>query len=167
MRKEKANGKIRGTVAAYLAHKGIDCSAVDPSMTFEELGALSDCCEPLALASDEAKAAAYARLSVLVAAIGPDLPEPANRLEAQAAALLDPGSAAAVRGYARKRGRAYLDWIEHGIRHPRGKAAADLAERWLKAAEARIELSGMRGDEAAETRRRALTMAAACLAAGR
>lgn len=164
MKPEKQQRKLRGSVAEYLAHKRI-ITSLDPSITFEMLDTLRECCEPLCLESEEAREAAYARLGVLKC----EKPGPAslasNPLEMQAAALLDPDQAAAVRGYARKRGRTYLRWLDHRIKHPRGKHRDDLAETWLKKAEAEIALNGYEGDRADQARRNALTMAAACLMA--
>jgi len=163
MTPEKASNKMRGSVLAYLAHKGIN-SSLNPSLTFAELAVLLECCDPLALEPEEARSAALARLAVLSGAEREQRPEPSNALERMASEILDPQKAAAVRGYARKSGFRYLHWITHKIMHPRGKGKRELAEAWLKKAEAEIEINGYDADKALQTRCQALTMAAACLA---
>ncbi len=163
MNPQKQQRKMRGSVLAYLTNKGID-SSLNPSLTFEQLDALQDYCEPLALETEQARTAALARLAVLKGPKLPKTPKPGNALEQRASEILDAEEAAAVRGYAKKRGTPYLHWLVHKLMHPRGKGKTELAEAWLKKAEAEIALNGYDEDQAFETRRQALSMAAACLA---
>lgn len=163
MTPEKASSKMRGSVLAYLNNKGIN-SSLNPSLTFGQLAVLLDYCDPLCLESEEARKAALARLSVLTAAEREQMPEPSNALETKAAAILDPHTAAAVRGYAMKGGTAYLHWLAHKLMHPRGKGKREMAEIWLKKAEAEIAIGNYDREKALQTRRQALSMAAACLA---
>lgn len=152
--------KMAGSVAAYLDHRGV-AHGVPAGLTFAMLCDLAECCDPLALESAEAREAAYARLAVLKA--NAPIYTPLNPLEEKAAGLLTVDEAAAVRGYARKRGIGYARHIIHVITHPRGKSAETLAEAELKLAEAVIAIQPERVADLGEYRAHALSKAAAHL----
>lgn len=161
MKQEKAKAKLNGSVAAYLAHKGIE-NSVPPCVTFAGLRDLMEACEVFALESPEAERAALERLAILEASA--PIYEPMNPLEERAAALLTVEEAAAVRGYAKKRGMGYVRHIIHVITHPRGKSPETLAEAELKSVEAQIALQPERIADVRQVRARALCRAAAQLA---
>lgn len=160
--KESEKGKMGRSVARYLTNKGI-AHTVDDMLTFARLSAAQEAgFDPLCCESPEAIEAAYARLATLMrkAGEGEAIYSPLNDLERKAAALLDPEQAAAVRGYAKKRGKGYLDHVAHIIAHPRGKRAEDLAEAELKRAEIEITLYPQRIADVPAYRAQALSRAA-------
>lgn len=162
----KANKKLSLTVAAYLTHKGV-ANTVDASLTFEQLDAVQEACDPLALESVEARACAYARLAVLKAAAKgskPAIRHAVDALTEKAKSLINP---VAVRGYALKRGKGYREYVAHKIAHPRGKSAEELAEAYMKLGEIEIAIKGYAGERAEQVRMDALNKAKLCLLAAR
>lgn len=161
MNTTKANKKLSSSVAAYLTHKGVR-HTVEPSLTFAELDALQDACDPLALESTQAYTAAYERLAVLKAVLAPKPKKDALTKKAQG--LINPRAVAA---YALRSGKRYRDWIAHKVAHPRGKSAEELAEAYMKLGEVEIALKGYSGERAEQVRMDALQKAKLCLLGAR
>lgn len=162
MKQAKAQKKLSGSVAAYLTHKGV-AHDVEPSLTFDMLATLSECCEPLALESEEARSAAYDRLKVLQTAASREQRPAANDpLGMEAESLINHE---AVHAYALKHGRKYRDYVEHKVKHPRGKSPEELAECYMKLGEIDVALKGLKGEQALRVRQNALDQARYCLMA--
>lgn len=157
----KANKKLSSSVAAYLTHKGVR-HTVEPSLTFAEIDALQDACDPLALESPDAYAAAYERLAVLKAVVAPKQKQDALTMKAQG--LINPRAIAA---YALRSGKRYREWVARKVAHPRGKSAEELAEAYMKLGEIDIAQKGYTGERAAQVRNDALNKAKLCLLGAR
>lgn len=163
MNTEKATKKLQGAVSAYLANKGIVCALGD-GLTFEMLAELRAACDPLALESEQARTAAYARLDVLThsASNGKKARWSTDSLAIKARSLINPD---AVQKYAMKRGAKYRDWVAHTVKHPRGKSTLELATCYMKLGEIDIALKGLKGDAAETVREQAINNAKMCLLA--